>query len=109
MAAEHESASIVKAPLDHGADINIPNPTGQTALQCAARGGFEDVVKLLLENGADVNSKDEMSRRRFRVQQGKGMGLLLRCCWTQEPISMQKTLMELQLWTLQIGDIILLY
>lgn len=77
-AAERGSASIVKALLDHGADINIPNPTGQTALQCAARGGSEDVVKLLLENGADVNAKDENEQTALQGAAGQGYGTIVK-------------------------------
>ncbi|MEZ4551352.1 MAG: ankyrin repeat domain-containing protein [Desulfobacterales bacterium] len=36
-----------------------PVPKGTTALSEAAHGGFADVVAFLIENGADVNAKDE--------------------------------------------------
>ncbi|MCZ6870773.1 MAG: ankyrin repeat domain-containing protein, partial [Gammaproteobacteria bacterium] len=34
------------------------NPAARCALHYAARAGFEDVMKLLLDNGADVDAPD---------------------------------------------------
>ena len=48
----------VRDLLDRGADVNVRNHKGQTALHCAAKAGFEPIVALLLERGADVNAKD---------------------------------------------------
>jgi ankyrin repeat protein len=39
--------------LEGGADPNIVAPDGETPLHRAARKGFIDVVKLLLDNGAN--------------------------------------------------------
>ena len=33
----------------------------QTPLHCAAVGGHTDIVKILIEKGADVNAKDKVS------------------------------------------------
>ena len=49
----------VRDLLDAGADINVRNYKGQTALHCAAKAGFDHIVALLLDHGADVNAKDE--------------------------------------------------
>ena len=48
----------VRDLLELGADVNVRNHKGQTALHCAAKAGFEPIVALLLERGADVNAKD---------------------------------------------------
>ena len=46
--------------LDHGADVNAFDPLGRTPLMYAAVSDVLplDVVKLLIERGADVNAKD---------------------------------------------------
>src|SRR5262249_18845737 len=47
--------------LDHGADVNAVDPTGRTALMYAAISDLLplDVVKLLIERGANVNAKSQ--------------------------------------------------
>ena len=44
--------------LDQGADVNITNYKGQTALHCAAKAGFVKPVGILLKHGANVNARD---------------------------------------------------
>ena len=44
--------------LDQGADVNISNYKGQTALHCAAKAGFVEPVRILLAHGANVNARD---------------------------------------------------
>lgn len=48
---------IVNFLLDKGADINAQTPTGETALTVASGNGYKDVVKLLINRGANVNIK----------------------------------------------------
>ena len=49
---------MVKLLVDKGADLNYKHPlTKLTALQLAAYGGYEEVVKYLAGKGADINSK----------------------------------------------------
>jgi ankyrin repeat protein len=47
--------------LQAGADVNFTNPYGPTALMMGAGRGFTDIVKFLLEAGADPNISDEVS------------------------------------------------
>ena len=48
----------VRALIESGADVNVRNHKGQSALHCAAKAGFGDIVALLLAHGADVNARD---------------------------------------------------
>lgn len=48
----------VRTILEAGADVNVTNHKGQTALHCAAKAGFADIVELLIDRGANVNAQD---------------------------------------------------
>ena len=52
------SVERVRTLIDAGADVNVRNYKGQTALHCAAKAGFAEIVKLLLAHGADVDGRD---------------------------------------------------
>lgn len=52
-AAECKNATAIGHLLDAGSDINALNNSSETPLLVAARYGYEDVVKLLLDRGAD--------------------------------------------------------
>lgn len=57
--AKRGDAEKVKALLKQGVDIEATtDSTGSTPLHLAAAGGHLDVVKLLLEHGADINAMD---------------------------------------------------
>lgn len=45
---------VVKALLDLGADTNLADASGQTALHVSAMRGRDDILLLLLDGGADV-------------------------------------------------------
>ncbi len=49
---------VVRELIAQGADVNIANYKGQTALHCAAKAGFVEPVRILLANGANVNAQD---------------------------------------------------
>jgi len=59
--AEPESQVLdaVAAALTLGSEINAANPAGDTALHTAAAQGYDTVVKLLVENGADLNARNK--------------------------------------------------
>jgi len=44
--------------LEHKAAINIPRDDGETPLHAASRNGHTEVVRLLLEHGADPHARD---------------------------------------------------
>ena len=48
--------------LEAGADANVANEDGQTALMLAARTGNVAVAELLVKHGADVNRRENSSR-----------------------------------------------
>jgi ankyrin repeat protein len=52
------STEITTILLDHHAYIDAESPSGMTPLMIAAREGQEQVVELLLEQGADATLKD---------------------------------------------------
>ncbi|KAK6959075.1 ankyrin repeat protein isoform X2 [Biomphalaria glabrata] len=50
-----EDISLVEAIIKSGADVNVQNSKGQTALMFAARAQRNDVLQKLLENEAQVD------------------------------------------------------
>lgn len=52
---DRECLKVIKLLIDAGASVNIINKSGDTALTIAALWGFLDVVKYLIENGANAN------------------------------------------------------
>jgi ankyrin repeat protein len=54
-----DNPDLIRRMLDHGADVNAPDPTGRTALMYAAVSDTPSprVAKLLLDKGAQVNAK----------------------------------------------------
>ena len=62
IAASFGLAKIVRLLLSSGADVNVKDRDGWTALHWAAQNGHSAVVQLLLEKGADINAKDQDGR-----------------------------------------------
>ena len=48
--------------LARGADVNIADSGGRTALHCAAQGDHAAAAALLIESGADINATDSRGR-----------------------------------------------
>ena len=60
VAARHGQEKMVCWLLDHGADINAPGARGEgSALVAALDGRHENIVRLLLERGADPNAVEK--------------------------------------------------
>jgi ankyrin repeat protein len=68
-AALYGDASAVKLLLDAGADPNIRNDAGASALMWAA--GDLEKVRLLVDHGADVNAKSDAARTPLLIAAGR--------------------------------------
>ena len=55
---ENSSYDTIKALIDAGADVNVKDNNGTTALMYAVYYGNTEIVKTLIAAGADVNAKD---------------------------------------------------
>lgn len=59
IAAWDGNLAIVKSLLDQGADVNVRDKHGATALLYAAQRGHVEIIQVLLaHNNVDVNAKD---------------------------------------------------
>lgn len=56
-AARINNLGGVRMSIDAGADVNVRDNTGCTALMFAIKNGNKEMVELLIKNGADVNAK----------------------------------------------------
>jgi len=60
--AEPDAIAALEFLLAHGADIDAPGPDGETALHTAAKRGFTEVIRFLVEQGAELNATDRGGR-----------------------------------------------
>lgn len=56
-AARQDYSEIAEILLNCGADVNVQNNYGSTALIWAAKHGNSEVTEVLLKHGADVNAR----------------------------------------------------
>lgn len=59
-AAAYGQFTSVQLLLANGAEVDVLGPEGETPLLMAANGGHHDVVRLLLNEGANVNHMDNV-------------------------------------------------
>jgi ankyrin repeat protein len=58
LASQQGHAGIIQALVKAGGDVKAGTPNGTTPLMVAATSGDVDAVRVLVDNGADVNAKD---------------------------------------------------
>ncbi|MDQ3290086.1 MAG: ankyrin repeat domain-containing protein, partial [Bacteroidota bacterium] len=65
-------AEIAQLLIDNGADLNIQNGSGGTALMFATMFGRNKLVKLLTEAGADLTIRDSRGLTALDMAIGQG-------------------------------------
>jgi len=65
LSADHDDSQLVHVLLDHGANVNIRDNYGATALQLAAQSGRSQIIRLLISAGADVTAEEWIVERRW--------------------------------------------
>ena len=60
----------VRVLIEAGADVNAVNEADFTALHGAAFRGLNEIVQILVENGAHINARDFRGRTPFRLAEG---------------------------------------
>lgn len=65
-----DHTAIANLLMKKGADPNVQNPDGDTALCVAAREGLLKMAKLLLKNGADVHATSTIEQSWFPPESG---------------------------------------
>ena len=66
-AVETGKINAVKILLKYGADVNARNNDGQTALNWAAKGSYNEIVQLLLDKQANPVIKDRNEKTPFSI------------------------------------------
>jgi ankyrin repeat protein len=61
------SPEIAAVLIENGANVNLKNESGSTALMIAVSNGMLDFVKLLIKHGADVNALDVESNSSLHI------------------------------------------
>ncbi|XP_032675674.1 caseinolytic peptidase B protein homolog isoform X2 [Odontomachus brunneus] len=70
-AAQYGDVSELKKMIKDGINVNARHSLGWTALQVAAVNGQAEILKILLDSGADINAGDDfVSTNRLAMQKG---------------------------------------
>lgn len=73
IAVQNKNVEVIKLLLNYGAEINVQDAAGKTALFWASgRKNYDDIVKLLVENGANPTISDKTHTRPLQIAVRKG-------------------------------------
>jgi ankyrin repeat protein len=72
LAAESESVEIMEFLIDKGADMNVKDECGCTALLRAVQWGRPHVAKFLIKKGADLNVRDKKGETALTAAHERG-------------------------------------
>ena len=75
-AVSMRSSRVVRLLIDYGADINTIDADGDTPLHRAASQGSLEIIKALLNTGADVDAKNDMGLKAASVAKIAGLSSL---------------------------------
>ncbi|KAL5471543.1 hypothetical protein EMCRGX_G029667 [Ephydatia muelleri] len=56
------NTQVAQVLIQHGANLNLTDADGKTALMMASLGGFHDLAQLLLQHGADLCAKSKYGK-----------------------------------------------
>jgi ankyrin repeat protein len=73
--SEAKTIEAIQLFLDHGADVDAFNASGQTALHIAAGRGADEVVRFLASHGAKLDLKDKQNHTPLETAQNGGGGV----------------------------------
>lgn len=74
MASQRGDTATVERLLKHNVDVNLVDKSGRTALFYAAKSGFVNTTKLLVEVGkCNVNHRDKFGNDAFWMAETRGM------------------------------------
>ena len=62
---------IVKALIEHGADVNVRGLDGDTPLHDAAVNGHEEITIVLIQSGGNPESENDKKETPIEVAEGK--------------------------------------
>ena len=65
-----EAEKTIAILLEAGMDVNAVNEGDFTALHCAAFSGLNEVVRILVDHGADIDARDWRGRTPYRLAEG---------------------------------------
>ena len=69
-ARQPQAEAAVEFLIEAGVGLNATNEGDFTALHCAAFSGLNEVVRQLVEHGADIDARDWRGRTAFRLAEG---------------------------------------